>query len=295
MSMFYESVVLALILGSMYGLTALGVNIIFGIMKIVNWAHGSILMLAMYVIYACVAFLGISPYLAILVAAPILFAFGYLFQHAIIRPLYLRERGDENPMGLLLCTAGLGIILENLALVFFRSTSRSIRLPYSLHYVNIGLGASISLVRLIGALIAVFVTLLLWLYMNKTYSGKALRATAQNRDAAALMGVNVLRSYNLAFGIGCAICAVAGGVFATFYSITPTAGAAIGHKAFIIMVLGGMESIAGCFAAGLIIGFVETFGTVYINSYVAEMLCFVVFVLVLLFKPSGLFGKKVVQ
>jgi len=146
-----------------------------------------------------------------------------------------------------------------------------------------------------GAVIALATTAAVWIWMNKTYSGKALRATAQDRDAASLMGVNILKCYNIAFGMGCAICAVAGGVFATFYSITPTSGATIGHKAFIIMVLGGMESIAGCFFAGLIIGLVESFGTMYINSYISEMLCFLIFVLVLLFRPSGLFGKKVVQ
>ncbi len=291
--MYYESLIVGLIQGAMYGLMALGVNIIFGIMKIVNWAHGSLLMLAMYIVWACFNLLGINPYLAILIAVPIMFLVGVLFQNYVIKPLYIREQADSNPMGLLLCTAGFGIALENLALVFFQSNARSIRLAYSLKYVDIGFGRAVSLIKLIGAGIAVLVTILVWIFMNKTYTGRALRATAQDRDAASLMGINVFKCYNIAFGLGCALCAAAGGVFATFYSITPTSGATIGTKAFIILVLGGLESVFGCFTAGLIIGLVETFGTLIFDAYVADMLCFLVFVLVLFIKPSGLFGKAV--
>lgn len=289
--MYYETLIQGIVMGCIYGLTALGVNIIFGIMKIVNWANGSLLMVSMYIIYWSVTLLGINPYAAILIAAPVMFGFGYVFQHTVIRPLYLRET-DKNPYGLLLCTAGLGIALENITLMIFKSTPHTIQMGITQTYVNMGFGASVSLVKLIGALIAVVTTLCLWLFMSKTYMGKALRATAQDRDAARLMGINVLRHYDVAFGIGCGICAIAGCVYSTFYSIAPASGATVGHKAFIILVLGGIESVPGCLLAGIIIGIVETFGSMFFNSYIGEMLCFVVFVAVLFFKPSGLFGKK---
>ena len=278
-------------MGCIYGLTALGVNIIFGIMKIVNWANGSLLMVSMYIIFWSVTLLGISPYLAILIAAPIMFGFGYVFQHMVIRPLYMRET-SKNPYGLLLCTAGLGIVLENVTLMIFKSTPHTIKTEITQTYINLGFGASISFVKLIGAGIAIATTLILWAFMSKTYAGKALRATAQDRDAARLMGIDVLKYYDLAFGIGCAICAIAGCVYSTFFNITPASGGTVGSKAFIILVLGGIESVPGCLLAGVILGLVENFGSMLFNAYVGDMLCFVVFILVLFFKPSGLFGKK---
>lgn len=290
--MYYETLILGLVMGCIYTATALGVNIIYGIMKIVNWASGALLMVSMFIAYGAVVVLHFNPYLTLLVAIPVMFVFGYFFQHIVIRPLYLRERADSNPVGLLLVTAGLGIALENIMLMIFKSTPRSVSMSISLTYVNIGFGRKLSLVKIIGACIAFVTVVLLWIYMNKTYSGKALRATSQDREAAQLMGINVLRSYNLAFGLGCALCAVAGVIFSTFYTITPSVGTTIGSKAFIILVLGGKGSIGGCLLAGLIIGLVEAFGGLFFDSYMSQIFCFVIFVLVLYFKPSGLFGKS---
>ncbi len=117
--MYYETLILGLVMGCIYSVTALGVNIIYGIMQIVNWAHGSILMISMFIVYGAVVLLGMNPYLALILAVPIMFAFGYVFQHVVIRPLFLREKADSNPVGLLLCTAGLGIALENIMLMIF--------------------------------------------------------------------------------------------------------------------------------------------------------------------------------
>lgn len=291
--MYYETLILGLVMGCIYSATALGVNIIYGIMQIVNWAHGSILMISMFIVYGATVLLGFNPYLALLLAAPIMFAFGYGFQHIVIRPLFLRERADSNPVGLLLCTAGLGIALENIMLMIFKSTPRSVAMDISLTYISIGFGRRLSLVKLIGAGIALLVFAIIWFYMNRTYPGKALRATAQDREAAQLMGINVLKYYNIAFGLGCALCAVAGVIFATFYTITPSVGVTIGSKAFIILVLGGKGSVGGCLLAGLIIGLVEAFGGLFFDSYTGQMLCFIIFALVLFLKPNGLFGKKV--
>ena len=289
--MIYETLMLGLVMGCIYGLSALGVNIIFGIMKIVNWANSSLLMVSMYIIFWSVTLLGLNPYAAILIAAPVMFCFGYFFQHTVIRPLFIRET-DKNPYGLLLCTAGLGIVLENVTLMIFKSTPHTIKMGITQKYVSLGFGSSISLVRIIGALIAIATTLVLWAFMTRTYAGKALRATAQDRDAARLMGIDVLKYYDLAFGIGCGICAIAGCVYSTFFNITPAAGVTVGSKAFIILVLGGIESVPGCLLAGIILGVVENFGAMLFNSYIGNMLCFVVFLLVLFLKPSGLFGKK---
>ncbi len=290
--MYYETLILGLVMGCIYTATALGVNIIYGIMKIVNWASGSLLMISMFIVYGATTLLHMNPYLTLLIAIPVMFTFGYFFQHIVIRPLYLRERADSNPVGLLLVTAGLGIALENIMLMIFQSTPRSISMPISLTYVDIGFGRKLSLVKIIGAGIALVTVILLWFYMNRTYSGKALRATSQDREAAQLMGINVLKSYNVAFGLGCALCAIAGVIFATFYTITPAVGTTIGSKAFIILVLGGKGSIGGCLLAGLIIGLVEAFGGLFFDSYMSQIFCFAIFVLVLYFKPSGLFGKS---
>ena len=291
--MYYETLILGLVIGCIYSVTALGVNIIYGVMQIVNWAHGSILMISMFIVYGCVVLLGLNPYVSMLVAVPIMFLFGYAFQATVIRPLYLRERADSNPVGLLLCTAGLGIALENIMLMIFQSTPRSVAMDISLTYIPIGFGRRISLVRVIGALIAIAVFIIVWIYMNKTYHGKALRATSQDRESAQLMGINVLQCYNVAFGLGCAICAVAGTIFTTFYTITPSVGVTIGSKSFIVLVLGGKGSVGGCLLAGLIIGLVETFGGLFFDSYTGQMLCYIIFALVLFIKPTGLFGKRV--
>ena len=290
--MYYETLILGLVMGCIYTATALGVNIIYGIMKIVNWASGQLLMIAMFIVWGAVMLLGINPYVTLLIVVPVMFGFGYLFQSAVIKPLYLRERADSNPVGLLLVTAGLGIALENIMLMIFQSTPHSISMDISLNYVDIGFGRKISLVKLIGAGIALVTVLALWFFMNKTYSGRALRATSQDRESAQLMGINVLQCYNLAFGLGCGLCGIAGVIFSTFYTITPAVGATIGSKAFIILVLGGKGSIGGCLIAGLIIGLVEAFGGLVFDSYIAQILCFAIFVLVLYFKPSGLFGKS---
>ncbi|WP_249300206.1 branched-chain amino acid ABC transporter permease [Feifania hominis] len=289
--MYYGAVVQGVVMGCIYGLTTLGVNIIFGIMKIVNWANNSLLMVSMYIIFGVVTLTGTNPYVAMLVAAPIMFCFGWAFQHTVIRPLYRRET-EKNPYGLLLCTAGLGIALENITLMLLKSTPRTIKMGITQIYVDVGFGASVSLVKIIGAVIAVATTATLWAFMSKSYAGRALRSTAQDRDAARLMGINVMRYYDLAFGIGCGICAIAGCVYSTFYQITPSSGATVGHKAFIILVLGGIESVPGCLLAGVLLGVVEAVGAMLFNSYIGEMLCFVVFVLVLFFRPNGLFGRR---
>lgn len=289
--MYYQTLIQGLVVGAIYALSALGVNIIFGIMKIVNWANSSLLMVSMYLVYWGVAYLGMNPYLAILVAAPAMYLFGWVFQHFVIRPLYIRD-ANKNPYGLLLCTAGLGIVLENLFLMIFGTQQNSVEMSISKTYVDIGFGGSVSLVRLIGAGIAVVTVILVWLFMSKTYAGRALRATAQDRNAAQLMGIDVLSYYDIAFGLGCGLCAIAGCVNATFYTVQPSSGKTVGSMAFIILVLGGIESVPGVLWAGLIIGVIENIGAMFFNQYVGKMLCYLVFVLVLFFRPNGLFGKK---
>ena len=271
--------------GGIYALISIGLTMIWGVMQIVNFAHGEFLMLGMYGSFWLFALYGVDPYLALLLIAPGLFLLGVITQRTVISPIL-----DAPHAAQIFATVGLSIVLQNLALFAWKGDYRNIRLETSISNVKV-MGLVISFPRLMAFLITLGLVIALFLFLKKTYVGKALRATADNKRSAQLMGINVNRLYYLALGIGTACVGVAGGILMPMYSAFPTVGAYFSLTAFVVVVLGGMGSMAGAFVGGLIIGVVEAFSGFFLAPALKEVVYFLVFVLILVFKPSGLMGK----
>jgi len=271
--------------GGIYALISIGLTMIWGVMQIVNFAHGEFLMLGMYGSFWVFSLYGVDPYLALFLIAPGLFILGVITQRTVIAPIL-----DAPHAAQIFATVGLSIVLQNLALFAWKGDYRNIRLETSISNVKV-MGLVISFPRLMAFLITLGLVIALFLFLKKTYVGKALRATADNKRSAQLMGINVNRLYYLALGMGTACVGVAGGILMPMYSVFPTVGAYFSLTAFVVVVLGGMGSMAGAFVGGLIIGVVEAFSGFFLAPALKEVVYFLVFVLILVFKPSGLMGK----
>lgn len=271
-------------LGGLYALVALGLTLIFGVMKIINFAHGALMMWAMYASFWLAKLGGVDPYLSLAVTLPLGFAVGYAIQRAVITPVL--EAPEHNQ---LLMTLGLALFLENLALLTFKADPRTLLVSYSQASVSLG-PILLSLPRLLAFAGALAVTLLLFLFLKFTDLGKALRAAAEERDGAALVGIPVQRVYAVAFGIGTACVAAAGAMAVPFFYVSPEVGNTLVITAFVVVVLGGMGSFAGALAGGLLVGVVESLGGLFVHGSLAQIGIFALFILVLLFKPSGLLG-----
>jgi branched-chain amino acid transport system permease protein len=281
-----QSIVTGLLLGGVYALVSVGLTLIFGVLGIVNFAQGSMLTLAMFLVYVMDHSFGVPVYVATVVAIPIMFAFGWLVQLLLLNKLTIS--GNEN--GPLLITLGLSLLIVNVLLMVFGG--RPLSVPGSVDGSFTVLGALVSYERLIAFGGALLVALLLTLALRKTSLGLAIRAVSSNSQGAALVGVNVGRIYALTFAIGSACVAVAGGLVAPFISLTPSVGEQFTILAFVIVVLGGLGSVVGATVGGLVIGLVQTVGALYLPGTGSLILVFAVFVLVLFFRPQGMFGAK---
>ncbi len=279
-----QILVVGLMLGGIYALVSIGLTMIFGVIRIVNFAHGEFLMMAMYITFGLNLMLHIDPYVSIIVVAPLLFITGMLIQKFFIQPILNSPSNVQ-----IFVTLGLSIVLQNLALMLFKADYRTIKTAYQTAVVHVG-PLLISCSRLIAFLVAVAITLLLFAFLKWTYKGKAIRAVALNRSAAALMGINVHHIYTLAFGIGAALVGVAGAMLMPIYYVFPTVGGLFTLTAFVVVVLGGLGSIGGAFLGGLIIGVVEALAGAFIDPGLKEAVYFAIFILILVFRPAGLFG-----
>lgn len=273
-----------LLLGGVYSLIAIGLTIIFGVVRIINFAHGELLMVAMYLTFIFHHWLGLDPYISVFLVAPILFLVGALIQRLIIQPI----QGSSASMKIF-ATVGLSIALQNLALMLFKGDFRTTQTAYSTSVLNLS-GLTVSIPRLVAFGIAMLLTAGLFLFLKYSFVGKALRALAEDREAAALMGIPVSRLYLLAFGIGSAMVGVAGALIMPVFYAFPTVGHLFGLTSFVVVVLGGMGNMIGALLGGLIIGVVESFSGVYIAPSLKEAVYFILFILVLLVRPQGLFG-----
>jgi len=282
-----------ILIGGLYGAVALSLSLIFGVMRVINFAHGSLLMVAMFVSYWLWRLLGLNPYLSIVFTAPILFGLGYFIQATVISPLFRRERAMIlEPLSVLLLTAGVFMILDNSALLFFGPDFRAVQMDFSIKTIRIGILA-INWARLIAFLAGIGVTCALSLFLSHSDMGRAIRATAQHRDAAALSGIDVPKIYNITFGLGCAVLGIIGSLMVPFYPVSPSLGIAFGIKSFIVVVLGGIGSLPGCILGGLLLGIVESVAAQFVTSTSAAIFSFVIFILVLTFRPTGLMGQRV--
>ena len=272
--------------GAVYALIALGLTLIYGVLHIINFAHGAALMVALYAVYLLKAHLGIDPYLALPIVVPGMFGLGYALQRGIIN-----RAGHGKDEYILLVTLGISIVLENLALLVFKSDTRTIETPYTLMTVAIG-PAMIALPKLVAFAGALATSAVLLLILTGTDLGRAIRAVAKEKHGAKLMGIDVDHVYALCFGIGLACLGAAACFLLPVYYVNPQVGAGFVPVAFTIVVLGGMGSFGGALAGGLLIGVVESLGGLYLGESLGQIGIFAVFIGVLLFRPQGLFGAK---
>jgi len=272
--------------GAVYALIALGLTLIYGVLHIINFAHGAALMVALYAVYLLKAHLGIDPYLALPIVVPGMFGLGYALQRGIIN-----RAGHGKDEYILLVTLGISIVLENLALLVFKSDTRTIETPYTLTTLAIG-PAVIALPKLVAFAGALATSAVLLLILTRTDLGRAIRAVAKEKHGAKLMGIDVDHVYALCFGIGLACLGAAACFLLPVYYVNPQVGAGFVPVAFTIVVLGGMGSFGGALAGGLLIGVVESLGGLYLGESLGQIGIFAVFIGVLLFRPQGLFGAK---
>lgn len=283
-SILFPAVLNGLTTGAVYALVALGLTLIYGVLHIINFAHGAALMVALYAVYLLKEKLGIDPYLAMVAVVPGMFALGYLLQRGVINRA--SHGKDEN---ILLVTLGLAIVMENLALLAFKSDTRTIETAYTLTTVAIG-PAMIALPKLISFAGALVVSALLVLLMARTDLGRAIRAVAREKHGARLMGIDVDHVYAMSFGIGLACVGAAACFLLPSYYVNPQVGGGFVLVAFTIVVLGGMGSFAGALVGGLLVGVVESLGGLYFGESLGQVGIFGIFIAVLLLRPQGLFG-----
>ena len=273
--------------GAVYALVALGLTLIYGVLHIINFAHGVLLTAAMFAAFFAHQLFGLDPYIAALFLTPLFFLLGYGLQRFVIGPASHGE--DRNS---LLVTLGLAVIIENALLYAFRADTRTVNLPYAFDVVEIGT-AFLAVPRVVALGAAIAVALCLWLIMQWTDTGKAIRAVAKEKLGAELTGIEVAHIYAVTFGLGTACLAIAACLLIPSYYVNPSAGNAFVLIAFTIVVLGGMGSVVGALLGGLFVGVVESLSGLYLGESLGQIGIFVMFILVLLFRPNGLFGERV--
>ena len=287
LSLLPAGIINGLMFGAIYALVALGLTLIYGVLHIINFAHGAMLMLAMYMAYFLFKILNIDPYVAILIVTPISFVFGYtIYRWGIGK---LSGGRDQN---ILLITLGLSIILENSALVFFTGDQQTISLPYSYEAFDLGF-LYLSYPKVISFVASLVICLLLWMLMTLTDLGKAIRAVAKQREGARLVGIDVENVFAITFGIGVACLGAAGCMLLPIFYVDPYTGNIFVIVAFTIVVLGGMGSIVGALLGGFIIGITESVGGLILGESLGQVGISLIFILILIFKPTGIFGSKV--
>jgi len=281
-----QTIVNGLMIGGIYSLIAVGLTLIFGVSKIINFAHGEYLMIGMYLTYWLFIFGKIDPYLSILISVPALFVVGMLTQKIFVD--HLAKKGLLGQT--ILVTLGLSIVMQNVALFFWSADYRSVRTEYSAATMEIA-NVLISIPRLMAFLSAFVAASVFMIFLLRTYTGRAIRAVAQDPETASLMGINVSRAGLISFGLGSALVAVAGAIMMPVYYVFPTVGGVFGLLAFVIVVLGGLGSFVGAFLGGIIIGLVESLTGVLFRPEFKEAGAFLLFMFILFFRPTGLFGK----
>lgn len=286
MDLILQLLISGMLLGGLYGLLSVGLTLIFGVLKVINFAHGEFLMLGMYATLAFSSFFHLDPFLSLPFVLISFFLFGILVNYFIIR-----RTVDAPHVVQIFATVGLSIVLSNIALMFWKADYRYLKTSYS--ETMLYLGASvINMPRLLTFLVALILTFILFYLVKKTYVGKAIRATAQNRAAATLMGINTNRIFMITMGIGTACVGVAGNLLIQLYPVNPSTGFSFVTIAFVVVVLGGLGSLPGALIGGIIVGIIETFSGFYLGTDLNQIAYFVIFVAILIFRPWGLFGVK---
>ncbi len=293
-TLFAQLVISGILLGGIYALSSIGLTLIFGVMKIVNFAHGEFLMLAMYASFWLFQWFHLDPYVSMLISVPLFFLLGLLTYN-----VFIKKTIGAPILAQIFVTVGLSIIIENLALLFWSADFRSVSLPYLGHPFILGpfpaLGIEeiiINKARLIAFVFGISLSFAFYLFMKFSFLGKVIRATSQDRTTALLMGININKVYRVTFAMGILLVGIAGALMIPIYTVHPFVGFEFVLIMFVVVVLGGMGSIVGAVIAGLFIGVVEVFSGFLIGPESKQAVYFLVFIAVLVIRPSGLFGEK---
>ncbi|MEC9432039.1 MAG: branched-chain amino acid ABC transporter permease [Pseudomonadota bacterium] len=281
-----EALLNGLMLGAVYALVALGLTLVYGVLHIVNFAHGAFLTVAMFGVWLAWDRLGMDPYLSMVLLVPAMGALGYAAQRWIIGPA---SRGADN--SILLVTLGLSIVIQNGLLALFSSDTRTIDTDYAFQVVEVG-PLLLSFPRVVGLGAALVTAVALWVILNRTDIGRAIRAVAKEKLGASLVGIDVAHVYAVTFAIGSACLGVAAALLMPVFYVEPNTGAAFVLVAFTIVVLGGMGSVTGALVGGLLIGVVESASSLWFGDSLGQIGIFLIFIAVLLIRPTGLFGAR---
>ncbi len=284
--MIAQLLVSGILLGGVYALISIGLTLIFGVLDVVNFAHGEFLMLGMYATFWLFSFFHLDPYLSLLVVGPLLFLIGTFTGRTVIRPTI-----GAPPAVQIFATVGVSLIMMNGALVLWKADFRSVPTAYGSGSLVLG-PIYIGYPQLMSFFGAILFSAMLFPFLKYTYLGKAIRATAQDRRAAMLMGIDIQRIYVYTFGIGIGLVGIASALLSPIYSIFPSVGSQFVLVAYVAVVLGGLGSVPGAILGSLIIGITETFSGFFIAPGWRQAIYYAVFILVLIFKPQGLFAQK---
>jgi len=284
MEAFVQSLVSGVLTGALYAMIGVGLTVVFGVMRIINLAHGEMVMLGMFGAFWGHTLWHVDPFISLLLWAPLMFAAGMLIYRLLLRKII--PGGELNT---LLYTAGLSLLVANLALFIWTGDYRTISLSYAMLPMRL-LGIVVPVPLAIAFGLAVIITGALQLFLARTDMGRAIRATSQNTEAAILMGIDVEKVAVVTFGLGTALAGAAGVLLAPSLYLYPTVGEILIVKCFVVVVLGGLGSVPGAIAGGILLGVVESLGAVYASTAYKDGIGFLIFLLVLLYRPSGLFG-----
>jgi branched-chain amino acid transport system permease protein len=282
---FIQLLINGIFLGSIYALIAIGLTLIFGVMEIVNFAHGEFLMLAMYMVFMLFSKFAIDPYLSMVIILPAFFLIGVVAQRIIIKPII-----DAPMVAQLFATFGLSIVLQNLALFLWKADTHITNPSYATQVFRIW-SWMVSLPSLLAFLVSVITASLVFVFIKKSLLGKAIRAVSQSRKGAMIVGINIQKIYFVTFGIGSACVGIAACAMSPLYYVFPTVGLHFGITSFVVCVLGGLGSLPGAFLGGLIIGIVDSLSGFFLSIHLKEAIYFVIFLIILIWRPSGLLGQ----
>lgn len=288
--MLLQALLDGVLLGGVYATIAVGLSLAFGVMGIINWAHGEFLMVSMFISYLLITFLGFDPYLTMFVNIVVMFFVGYLLQKNMLSKILKKDKNQE-PTSVLVATSGLGLVLISVATMIFGSNAMSPQTAYSGKTIWLN-DIVFSVPRLISFGLALAATAALYLFLQKTEMGRSIRATAQDRQTAKLMGINTDRTYNTAMGISLALVGVAAALLIPNFSVYAKVGSIFSNKSFIIVILGGKGNVPGALLGGLLIGIIERVGAILWTESYAMLLVFALFVIMLVIKPEGIFSKR---